>query len=125
MDSVQIIRIQIVAIVGSVLLIFFILDLIRRKRLREEFAILWLAMGVVFLVLSIFRGLLDRISYFIGIGYPPAALFLFLIMGLMIILIHFSTAISELKGTQKKLVQEIGLLKAVLPTNKVERSELP
>jgi hypothetical protein len=125
MDNVQIIRIQIVAIVGSVLLIFFILDLIRRKRLREEFAILWLAMGVVFLVLSIFRGLLDRISYFIGIGYPPAALFLFLIMGLMIILIHFSTAISELKGTQKKLVQEIGLLKAVLHTNKVERSELP
>jgi hypothetical protein len=125
MDSVQIIRIQIVAIVGSVLLIFFILDLIRRKRLREEFAILWLAMGVVFLVLSIFRGLLDRISYFIGIGYPPAALFLFLIMGLMIILIHFSTVISELKGTQKKLVQEIGLLKAALPTNKGERPERP
>jgi len=125
MDSVQIIRIQILAIVGSVLLIFFILDLIRRKRLREEFAILWLAMAAVFLVLSIFRGLLDRVSYFIGIGYPPAALFLFLIMGLMIILIHFSTAISELKDTQKKLVQEIGLLKAALLTNKVERPERP
>jgi len=125
MDNVQVIRIQILAIVGSVFLILFILDLIRRKRLREEFAILWLAMGVVFLILSIFRGLLDKISYFIGIGYPPAALFLFLIMGLLIILVHFSTAISELKETQKKLVQEIGLLKAGVPMDKTERPERP
>ena len=61
MDNVQTIRIQILAIIGSVLLIFFIIELIRRKRLREEFSILWLAMGVVFLVLSIFRGLLDQV----------------------------------------------------------------
>jgi hypothetical protein len=114
MENVQTIRIQILAIIGSALLIFFILELIRRKRLREEFSILWLAMGVVFIVLSIFRGLLDKFSYLIGIGYPPAALFLILIMGLAVIMIHFSVAISELKDTQKKLVQEIGLLKAAL-----------
>ena len=119
MDNVQIIRIQILAVIGSIALILFILELIRRKRLREEFSILWLAMGVVFLVLSLFRGLLDKFSYLIGIGYPPAALFLILIMGLMLILIHFSTAISELKETQKKLVQEIGLLKAGGPLGPV------
>jgi hypothetical protein len=112
MEDVQTIRIQILAIIGSVLLILFIVELIRRKRLREEFSILWLAMGVVFLVLSIFRGLLDKFSYAIGIGYPPAALFLVLIMGLAVILIHFSVAISRLTESQKKLVQEIGLLKA-------------
>jgi hypothetical protein len=112
MDDVQTIRIQILAIIGSVLLIAFIFELIRRRRLREEFSILWLAMGGIFLLLSIFRGLLDKFSYLIGIGYPPAALFLVLIIGLMFILIHFSVAISELKETQKKLVQEIGLLRA-------------
>jgi hypothetical protein len=119
MDNVQIVRIQILAVIGSVGLILFILELIRRRRLREEFAVLWLAMGAVFLCLSIFRGLLDKFSYLIGIGYPPAALFLILIMGLMLILIHFSTAISELKETQKKLVQEIGLLKAGSPLGPV------
>jgi hypothetical protein len=112
MENVQTIRIQVLAIIGSILLIAFIFELIRRKRLREEFSILWLAMGGVFLVLSIFRGLLDRFSYAIGIAYPPAALFLILIIGLMLILIHFSVAISELKETQKKLVQQIGLLRA-------------
>jgi hypothetical protein len=112
MEDVQIIRIQILAVVGSVLLLGFILELIRRKRLREEFSLLWLAMGAVFLLLSIFRGLLDKLSYAIGIAYPPAALFLIMIIGLTLILIHFSVAISELKETQKKLVQEIGLLRA-------------
>jgi hypothetical protein len=112
MENVQTFRIQILAVIGSAVLVFFIIELIRRKRLREEFSILWLAMGVVFLALSIFRGLLDQFSYLVGIGYPPAALFLILIMGLTVIMIHFSVAISELKETQKKLVQEIGLLKA-------------
>jgi hypothetical protein len=112
MEDVQIVRIQILAIVGSVLLIGFILELIRRKRLREEFSIIWLATGVVFLLLSIFRGLLDKLSYAIGISYPPAALFLIMIIGLTLILMHFSVVISELKETQKKLVQEIGLLRA-------------
>lgn len=111
MENVQVFRIQILAIVGSGLLIIFILELIRRKRLKEEFSILWLGMGLVFLVISLFRRLLDKFSYLVGIGYPPAALFLILIMGLTIILIHFSVAISELKEANKKLAQELGLLK--------------
>jgi len=111
MDDVQGIRIQILSIIGSILLIIFIVELIRRKRLREEFSILWLAMGFVFLGVALFRNLLDRFSFMIGISYPPTALFLILIIGLMLILMHFSVAISELKEANKKLVQEIGLMK--------------
>lgn len=111
MEDVQGIRIQILSIIGSVFLIIFIIELIRRKRLREEFSILWLAMGFVFLGVAMFRDLLDRFSFMIGISYPPTALFLILIVGLMLILMHFSVAISELKEANKKLVQEIGLMK--------------
>jgi hypothetical protein len=109
--NVQVFRIQVLAIVGSLALIIFIIELIRRRRLKEEFAVLWLGMGVVFLVISLFRGLLDKFSVLVGIGYPPAALFLILIMGLMVILIHFSVAISELKESNKRLAQQLGLLK--------------
>ncbi len=111
LENVQVFRIQILAIVGSILLIVFILELIRRKRLKEEFSILWLGMGTIFLIISLFRGLLDWFSVLVGIGYPPAALFLILIIGLMFILIHFSVAISELKEANKKLAQELGLLR--------------
>jgi hypothetical protein len=112
LENVQVFRIQVLAVIGSILLIVFILELIRRRRLKEEFSVLWLGMGVVFLVISLFRGLLDRFSVLVGIGYPPAALFLILIMGLMVILIHFSVAISELKEANKKLAQAVGLLKS-------------
>ena len=112
--GVQVFRIQVLAIIGSLLLIVFIIELIRRRRLKEQFALLWLGMGFVFLVISLFRGLLDKFSLLIGIGYPPAALFLILIMGLMIILVHFSVAISGLKEANKKLAQEVGLLKKAL-----------
>ena len=73
--NVEVFRIQVLAIIGSLALIVFILELIRRKRLKEEFSLLWLGMGVVFLVISLFRGLLDKFSILVGIGYPPAALF--------------------------------------------------
>ena len=112
--NVQVIRIQVLAVIGSLLLIAFIVELIRRKRLKEEFAILWLGMGIIFLIISLFRGLLDKFSLLIGIGYPPAALFLILIIGLAVILIQFSVAISSLKEANKKLTQEFGLLKKEL-----------
>ncbi|OGD22536.1 MAG: hypothetical protein A2W03_18290 [Candidatus Aminicenantes bacterium RBG_16_63_16] len=109
--NVQVFRIQVLAIIGSLALVLFILDLIRRRKLKEEFSILWLGMGLVFLVISLFRGLLDKFSILVGIGYPPAALFLILIVGLLIILVHFSVAISELKESNKKLAQQLGLLR--------------
>ncbi|MCX7974793.1 MAG: DUF2304 domain-containing protein [Candidatus Aminicenantes bacterium] len=114
MNEIDIIRIQILAILGSLGLIIFIINLIRKKRLREEFSILWLLTAVIFLFISIFRRLLDKFSYLIGIEYPPAALFLILILGLTLVSIHFSVAISELKETNKRLLQEIGLIKAEL-----------
>lgn len=120
MNDVNIIRIQILAITGSICLIIFILNLIRKKRLREEFSILWLLTAFIFLFISIFRPLLDKFSYFLGISYPPAALFLILIVGLILVCIHFSIAISELKEINKKLLQEIALLKAELEQNSKE-----
>ena len=115
--NVQVFRIQILAVVGSLGLIAFIIELIRRRRLKEEFAVLWLGMGLVFLVISLFRELLDKFSILVGIGYPPAALFLILIMGLMVILVHFSVAISELKESNKKLAQQVGLLRQQIEEN--------
>lgn len=118
MNEVNIVRIQILAILGSIGLIIFILNLIRKKRLREEFSILWLLTAFIFLFISIFRPVLDKFSYLIGIEYPPAALFLILILGLVMVCIHFSIAISELKEINKKLLQELGLLRAELEENR-------
>jgi hypothetical protein len=104
-------RIQYIAIVGSVLLLFFILYLIRQKRLKEEYSFLWLFFSIVFILFSFWREGLNVISDFIGIAYPPAALFLVLLMAIFFIMIEFSIIISKQSVWIKKTGQEMGLMK--------------
>jgi len=103
--------VQCLAIIGSVIFILFILTLIRNKKLREEFSLLWLFLGIVLLVLSVWRNSLEIIALMLGIAYAPAALFLILIIVIISILIHFSLLITRLTDYVKNLVQEVGLLK--------------
>ncbi len=107
--------IQYVAIIGSVLFIASVLILISKRKLREEFSLLWLFFGCVFLFLSLWRESLDIIASVLGIAYAPAAIFLILIIAIISILIHFSIAISGLTEQVKTLVQEVGLLKMEKP----------
>lgn len=118
--EVEVVRIQIIGIIGSVFLLFLVIELIRRGKLKIEFSLLWFFMSVLFLFVSILRGLLDKFSYMVGIGYPPSALFLILLLGLIMILIHFSTVISNLKEAKKTLTQRIGLLEIEIERLKKE-----
>ena len=110
-EGINIHIIQYVAITGSIIFIASVLFLISRRKLREEFAILWLFFGFIFLALSIWRKSIDVIASFLGIAYAPAAIFLILIIGIISIMIHFSIAISGLTERVKTLAQEVGLLK--------------
>lgn len=110
--------IQYVSILGSVVFIGLIVILIRNKRIKEEFSILWLFFGLVFLFLSIWRGSLEIIAGILGIAYAPAAIFLILIIAIISILIHLSLIISRLTDQAKVMTQELGLLKMEMDTMK-------
>ena len=110
--------IQYISILGSVVFIGLIIMLIRNKRIKEEFAILWLFFGIVFLFLSIWRGSLEIIAGILGIAYAPAAIFLILIIAIISILIHLSLITSRLTDQAKVMTQELGLLKMEMDTMK-------
>ncbi len=103
-------RIQLVSIVGAVLLLFVVLELVRRRRLLERYALLWLLSGIVLLGLAIWRGLLEEISGAIGIVYPPNALFFVAFAFILVLLLHFSVAVSRLSDQSKVLAQRLALL---------------
>ncbi|PUA26938.1 MAG: hypothetical protein B0W54_21280 [Cellvibrio sp. 79] len=105
-------RIQVFSIIGSATLIVFILKLIKRKKLKEEYSLLWLGCGITFFLVSLFKPLLELVAQTLGIIYAPAALLLVLIIGAFFILIQFSVVISKLSESNKNLTQEIGILKA-------------
>jgi hypothetical protein len=104
-------RIQILAIIGSITLLIFIIVLIRQHRLKEEYSLLWLFFTVFFVIFSFWRNGLEWVSDLIGIAYAPAALFLILIMALYVMMIEFSLIISKQSERIKLIGQNIGLMK--------------
>ena len=91
------------------------LELIRSRRLRERYALLWLATGVVLLVLSIWRSGLNTIADWVGVtGYPPAVLFAVGLLFVIIVLLHYSTVISRLSDQNVVLAQRLALLETKL-----------
>lgn len=104
-------RVTLFSICASAGFLLYILEMVRRRKLREEYSILWLAGSVVILVLSLKQDWLVVLSRVVGIAYPPSFLFLVGILFILLILIHFSIAISKLHQMNKKMAQEIALMK--------------
>lgn len=104
-------RIQIISIVGSLILIIFILELIRRKKIKEAYALIWGIMSIFFLVLACWIDGLTFLSRLVGIQTPSITLFLVLILALVLISIQFSVIISNQVDKIKSLSQELALLK--------------
>jgi hypothetical protein len=105
------VRVSIFATVASLLLLLVVFELIRSRRLRERYALLWVATGVVLLVLSAWRGGLNTIAGWVGVTtYPPAVLFAVAALFILLVLLHYSTVISKLSDQSTILAQRVALL---------------
>lgn len=104
-------RVSLVGVAASLLLILVVLELVRGRRLKERYALLWLATGAVLLLLSAWRGGLNTVAGWLGVtGYPPAVLFAVATLFILLVLLHYSTVISKLTDENVELAQRIALL---------------
>jgi hypothetical protein len=107
--------VSIAASIGAFLLLVVVFELIRSRRLRERYALLWLLTGLVLLALSLWRGGLNTIAGWVGVRtYPPAALFALTAFFILVVLLHYSTVISKLSDQSTILAQRLALLEAQL-----------
>jgi hypothetical protein len=105
-------RITLVGLIISIGALLLVLELVRRRKLREDYSLLWLLTAISLIVLSASRPLLDKVAALLGIvTYPPAALFLVAIVFLLVILLHFSTVLSRLTRENKEIAQQMALLR--------------
>jgi hypothetical protein len=114
-------RVAVFASIASVIFLLVIFELIRSRRLQERYALLWLVTGGVILLLSVWRDALRMVSQQIGIAYPPSALFIVGFLFILVVLLHYSTVISELSERNVRLAQDIALVEERLRTH--ERRE--
>ena len=112
-------RTSIAATAVSVILLLVVFELIRSRRLRERYALLWLLTAFVMLVFSLWRGGLGRVASTIGVAYPPTALLAIASLFMLLVLLHYSTVISRLSDQNVVLAQKLALLEARL--NESER----
>ena len=108
-------KVSIAASIASLVLLVIVFELIRSRRLRERYALLWLLTGIVLLVLSAWRGGLNTIARWVGVQtYPPAVLFAVGSLFILAVLLHYSTVISKLSDQNSILAQRVALLETRL-----------
>jgi hypothetical protein len=115
-------RAQIVALVATIAIFLLILELVRRRRLVERYALLWMLAAVALLVLAIWTDLLAEIADAMGIAEPANAIFILAFGVAFVLLLHFSVATSRLGEETKILAQEVARLEHEVRT---VRGELP
>jgi hypothetical protein len=103
-------NLRIIAIAGSLALLLFIIELVRRRRLKEEYSVLWVATAILLLLLAAFGGLLRGFTNAIGASSQASTLYFFGLIFVVFLLLHFSLRVSALERRVIVLLQEIALL---------------
>jgi hypothetical protein len=117
-------RLQIISILVSGGLFLFVFELVRRKRLLERYALLWMFAAAVLLGLSVWGDLLNSISTAVGVRYGPAALFAVALAFVVVLMLHFSLVISRLTDQNKILAQRVALLERRVDARSDEQDDV-
>ena len=112
---------RVFAVVTSVATLAFIVELVRRRRLKEEYSWLWIVTAAGMIVLSAWYGLIEKVTRLIGAVTVTTTLFLFGLLFLLVISVHFSTVISRLTEQVRRLTQELAILEAKQERDRRER----
>ncbi len=102
--------VRIVAVIATAIALGIVLELVRRRRLVERYALLWMVVAVVLVVLAVWTELLSSLTKLVGIDLPANFLFLAAFGVGFVLLLHFSVAISRLSEETKILAQEVARL---------------
>jgi len=107
-------RLHVLTGLAGVASMFGILRLVRRRQLRAKYSLLWLAVGVAFVVLGVSPGLLDWAARKVGVANPPDLLFLVGELFLVLVVMHLSWEMSRLEDRTKILAEEVALMRTEL-----------
>jgi hypothetical protein len=104
-------RLEITILVASLILLAIIVEVVRRRRLSEGYALLWIGVGVGVLVLGVLRPLVDRVSRLVGVHYGASLIFGVAVVFLVVVCVNLSMHVSRLEERVQALAEEIALLR--------------
>ncbi len=105
---------RILSVIVSSSMVLIILELVRRKKLKEKYAILWLVIGITILIFAFFEKALIWLARFLGIQTPINVLLFLGLIFIILMNLYFSIVISSLTEQNKKNAQKVSLLEAII-----------
>lgn len=111
----------VVAVVGAVLLLGFMFELLRRRRLREKYAALWIGMSVVIIAGVALPGLLESTASALGVTVPVNLVFFVGLLVLLLVCVQLSAEVSSLEQESQTLAEELALLRHRLEKLEADR----
>ena len=100
-----------VALVGGLVTLAFMIELLRRRRLREKYAALWMGVAVVVLVGAIFPQITIWLAELVGVTTPVNLVFFLGLLVLLIVCVQLSGEVSGLEHENQTLAEESALLR--------------
>ena len=104
--------VQVVAIAVSAALLAIVIELVRRRKLTEEYSFVWLLCAIALLSLSLWRDLLHVVAHWLGVFYPPAVLLLVPTVFVFVACLYFSVVVSRQRQQIERLAEEQAILAA-------------
>jgi len=101
---------QVLAVTVSILLLLLVLELVRRKKLTEEYSFIWIVSALALLGIALGRRVVDALAVAIGIYYPPAALLLALVLFVFVSALSFSVVVSRQRQQIERLIEDTALM---------------
>lgn len=105
---------NIAAFLLALAIVALVIEMLRRKKLREKYAVLWLIVGVATLVLAAFPRLLNIVAEYVGVQIPSNLLFAMSILMLLGVCLHLSWEISVVEDETRTLAEEVAILRTQL-----------
>ncbi len=118
-------KIHLIALVAGAISCSVMFELLRRRQLKEKYAVLWLVVGVSMVVLAVFPGLLDLTARLLGVQSGPNLLMFVAALVLLLVCVHLSWEVSRLEDKSRALAEEIGLLRLELDRGRRDESRAP
>jgi hypothetical protein len=116
-------RTQVVALTASAVLLLLVLELVRRRKLTEEYSFLWIASALVLLTVSARREILRAAARWLGVDYPPIVLVMLLIVIGFVAALYFSVIVSRQRQQIERLIEETAILSAELRDIRAEKAQ--
>jgi hypothetical protein len=117
-------RVQVVALAVSLALLLVVLELVRRRKLAEEYSLLWIVCSLTLVGVAVRRDLLDRAAAWLGVYYPPMVLLMLLIVMVFVASLYFSVIVSRQRQQIERLIEETAILSAEVRAERAARERL-